>query len=117
MDFISLTIEWMQRHRTYARICSALIIGAGAYAILSLHSITWRIFVGIVCGVYFLSRGTLFDACACAWSLTLIWRISSNAHEHWPNWRDQVDPQILPLTIGGVLLVLGAKGFELVNPN
>lgn len=51
--------------------------------------------------------------CSVGWSLTLICSLVSYGYNHWPQWRQDDNPQILPVTVASVLLAYGAKGFEL----
>lgn len=54
------------------------------------------------------------DACSAAWCLAFTWSALSYSYQHWPKWQNEEIGHLLPISIAGVLLSWGAKGFELL---
>jgi hypothetical protein len=54
------------------------------------------------------------EACVIAWSLTLMFSLAAYAFENWPVWRSDENQEQIPVCVGGVLVVFGLKGLELL---
>lgn len=86
---------------------------------LTLHSGTSRLAFGCflltVLGFYHVGKTTASDACGCAWALTLMFSCTKHAFENWPHWRSDDNEEPVLICIAGVMMMVGAKGFELLS--
>jgi hypothetical protein len=54
------------------------------------------------------------DACGYAWASTLMFSLAAHAFTNWPLWRSDSNGEATLVCIAGFLIMVGAKGFELL---
>jgi hypothetical protein len=65
-------------------------------------------------GFHHKGRMSRSDACACAWAWTLVFSFAAHAFKNWPRWPSDDNEEPTLICIAGVLITVGAKGFELL---
>ena len=112
-------------------LVSALLVGSGVYIQLCVtmstsfclsssadindieHPVIFIIY-SLICGLcYYLGKGSLSDACGLACSLTVLAFLAVSTSETWPDWRRSDNEPIIVIYVTGILIMLGAKGYEL----